>query len=117
MRKSELEESLTLQIRALKLPQPKREFRFCDRRWRLDFAWVDMLLAVEVHGGTYTNGRHVRGDGFAKDREKINTAQLLGWRVLEFDAKQVKDGTAIKVIEIALNVFSEDGESTQGTCA
>ena len=39
-------------------------------------------VAVEVHGGTWVGGRHTRGAGFEKDREKMNEAHLLGWLVL-----------------------------------
>lgn len=111
---SELEEILSLQLRAAKLQKPKREYRFCERRWRFDFAWPDIKLAVEVHGGTYKAGRHTRGRGFAQDREKVNQAQLMGWRVLEFDGNAVRNGTALTVIEVALKAFSETGRSAQG---
>ncbi|PHX05489.1 hypothetical protein [Vibrio splendidus] len=53
------------------------------RKWRLDYAWPDLKIGLEVHGGHHSNGRHVRGVGFAQDREKMNEAQLLGWIVLE----------------------------------
>jgi very-short-patch-repair endonuclease len=67
------------------LPEPATEYRFdARRRWRFDCAWPDYLLAVELHGGTYTNGRHTRGAGMAADCEKMNAATLKGWRVLTF---------------------------------
>lgn len=53
------------------------------RKWRMDYAWPDLKIALEVHGGTHSNGRHTRGVGFANDREKMNEAQLLGWIVIE----------------------------------
>lgn len=60
------------------------EYRFDPvRRWRMDFAWPDKLVAVEVHGAVFRGGRHVRGSGFLNDREKMNTALSRGWRVLE----------------------------------
>lgn len=114
MKVSGLEEALRLQLRAAKLPKPEREYRFCKRRWRLDFAWIKEKVAVEIHGATYNGGRHVRGRGFAQDREKINTAQLLGWRVLEFDGNAVRSGQALEVIEQALKIYSQNGESGQG---
>ena len=60
-----------------------------NRRWRFDFAHLPTKTAVEIHGGIYTNGRHVRSQGFTNDREKMNNAQLLGWLVLEFTGEQV----------------------------
>jgi hypothetical protein len=93
---------MSLHIRAAKIPAPTTQYRFCERKWRMDFAWPDIKLAVEVHGGTWSGGRHTRGNGFANDREKMNQAVLLGWRVLEFTGEQVKSGYAIKTIEEAM---------------
>lgn len=73
------------------LPQPEREYRFHPvRRWRFDFVWADRKLAVEVQGGAYTNGGHNRAGHQASDCEKLNEAQLLGWRVLQFNTEQLK---------------------------
>lgn len=87
---SKLEVRLALQLRARKYPEWEREHRFDpDRQWRLDFAWPERKVAIEVHGGTYKQGRHTRGTGFCNDRRKMNRAALLGWTVLEGDAKMV----------------------------
>ena len=51
-----------------------------------------MKIAVEVHGGTYTNGRHTRGGGFTVDREKMNEAAIYGWTVLEVTTAHVRSG-------------------------
>lgn len=72
------------------------------RQWRLDFAWPAKYLALEVDGGTFTGGRHVRGEGYAKDCEKHAQAMLMGYRVFRATAEQVKDGTAVKWIEQAI---------------
>lgn len=67
---------------ALGIPEPVREFRFHpERRWRFDFAWPDASVALEIEGGIYCSGRHVRPSGYAADCEKYNEAQLCGWRV------------------------------------
>ena len=64
-------------------PEPEREYRFAPpRRWRLDFAFPEAMVAVELDGGTWTGGRHVRGSGYAADCEKHNAAVLAGWSVL-----------------------------------
>lgn len=103
---SPLEQSLKAQITRLQLPEPTLEYRFHpERRWRFDFAWPEYMLAVEVEGGTWTNGRHSRGSGFADDAEKYNEAVMLGWRVLRFTADQVRSGTAVKTIERAVMYF------------
>ncbi len=80
--RSDLETALDFQITAARLPEPEIEHKFHpDLDWQLDFAWVEHHLAVEVDGGTYSGGRHVRGSGFEGDCEKINAATLMGWRV------------------------------------
>lgn len=100
---SRLEAIFTLQIRGLKLPEPEREYRFCrGRRWRFDFAWPERKLALEIEGGTYSGGRHVRGDGFEADCEKYNTAALLGWTVLRVTGRMVRKGLAAELLEKAL---------------
>lgn len=103
MSKSALEAELALQIRALELPEPIREYQAIKgRKFRFDFAWVDARLLVEVNGGTYTKGAHSTGAGIARDYEKANLATLQGWRVLMFDGKAVKSGEAVEIIRKAL---------------
>ena len=104
---SELEDMLALHIRAVGLPEPEREVRFHPtRKWRFDFSWVDLRLACEVDGGTWTRGRHTRGFGYRLDCEKMNEAVILGWRVLRFTGGMVQDGTAITTIERAFEVLT-----------
>lgn len=81
------------------LPYPQREFRFHPKRkWRFDFAWPETKIAVEIEGGTYTRGRHVRPHGYAADCEKYNEATRAGWKVYRFTSKMVADGKAIKFL-------------------
>ena len=97
---SALEEILEDHIRLAGLPEPAREYRFHPkRRWRFDFAWPIYKVAVEVDGGIFCRGRHVRGKGFERDAEKRNAAVLAGWRVLHFTPQQVKSGQAVQAIE------------------
>lgn len=100
---SALEETFARDCRAIKLPDPEREYRFDPkRRWRIDFAWPEHKLAVEIEGGVWTGGRHTRGAGFIADCEKYNAAALHGWRVLRFTGEHVKSGYAIGIVEIIL---------------
>lgn len=84
------------------LPEPVEEFRFCARRWRFDFCWPERKLALEVDGGVWTGGRHVRGKGFEADLDKLNEAALLGWVVLRVTPGMVQDGRALALVERAM---------------
>lgn len=100
---SEAEETLLYQVMVVGLPEPVREYRFHPtRRWRFDFAWMEVKLAVEVDGGAYAQGRHTRGKGFENDCTKINTAVLMGWRVLRYTPGMINRGEAVADIERAL---------------
>ena len=81
----------------LGLGQWEEEYVFLKgRRFRFDFAWPKHMIAVEIEGGTWTQGRHVTGAGFAKDCEKYNLATLHGWRVYRFTTQMVNNESAIK---------------------
>lgn len=64
---------------------PTAEYHFdreLGRRHRFDWAFVDEKVAVEVDGGSHAvnGGRHATDS----DREKLNIAAMLGWRVYRF---------------------------------
>ncbi len=71
--------------RGLGIPAPVPEYRFAPpRRWRIDYAWPQAFLAVEIEGGAWTHGRHTRGTGFLADMEKYNALAEAGWRLLRY---------------------------------
>lgn len=79
----------------LGLPAYVTEHRFHPvRRWRLDYAWPERKIGLELHGGVHNGGRHTRGKGFVADREKMNEALALGWRVIEITPEHIKNGSA-----------------------
>ena len=115
---SKLESQLALQMRAVKLPEPEHEYRFAAmatggtgtgvrqrikasgmKDWRMDFCWPDLMLAIEVEGGGWTNGRHTRGSGFEADIKKYSEAMRLGYTVYRCDGRLIKNGEAVQVIE------------------
>ena len=79
------------------------EYRFCDRRWRFDFAEVSRKIAVEVEGSTWNGGRHVTGKGFEADTRKYNEAVRLGWRLLRFTTQAVMSGEAKRTVEAMID--------------
>lgn len=100
---SGLEELALLQIHLAGLAGPQREYVFStERKFRFDFAWVDRKCALECHGATWQKSRHTSGAGFARDRFKMNLAQIEGWCVIEATAEQIKSGEAIGWVERAL---------------
>jgi hypothetical protein len=83
--------------------QPQQEFRFHPmRRYKFDFAWPDEQVAIEVQGGTWTRGKHGRGSGLAKDREKLNLAAACGWLVLQFTPQELAEGRFTDILQDTL---------------
>ena len=79
---------------------PTAQYKFCPtRKWRADFAWPKKKIILEVEGGVFTNGRHVRGKGFIADCEKYNWATLQGWAVYRVTSDCVNKGKALNLID------------------
>lgn len=81
---------------------PVTEYRFHpERKWRFDVAFLSDTnnIGIEIEGGAWSQGRHVRGAGYIKDLEKYNMATAMGWKVYRFTPQQVMDGTAREFIE------------------
>jgi hypothetical protein len=84
-----------------------REHRFAPpRRWRFDFAWPAQRIALEIEGGSWAGGRHVRGRGYEADCEKYSEAALRGWRVLRATPGMVRDGRALALLERAFRALA-----------
>ena len=73
-----------------------------EREWRFDAAWPTVKVAVEVEGGTWINGRHNRGKGYAEDCEKYNQAALLGWRVFRLTIDMLENDPVGHLMPIIL---------------
>ena len=64
-KRSEAEKKLLYQLETMELPAPDTEVTFSnDRGWRFDFAWSDIMLAIEIEGGTWVGSRHTQPKGF-----------------------------------------------------
>lgn len=72
------------------IPAPIPEYNFClHRKWRIDYAWPEILLALEIEGGIWTRGRHITPKGFLNDIEKYNSMAETGWLLLRYPPKGV----------------------------
>lgn len=79
------------------------EYRFHPtRRWRFDCAFPERMVALEIEGGVWVQGRHNRPCGFEKDRAKYNEAALMGWMVLKTVWKEIQSGKAAELVGLAL---------------
>ncbi len=75
------------------------EHRFHPARdWRFDFAIPDCRVAIEVEGGAFIGGRHVRTDGYLRDLEKYNEAASCGWIVLRVLPSELLSARTIRLV-------------------
>jgi len=84
-------------------PQAVQEFQpIKDRKFRIDIAFVDERIAVEVDGWAF-HGKHK--SAHARDRQRQNLLVLYGWRVLRFTAGEIFGDmpSVLAVIQSALD--------------
>ena len=78
--------------------KPEHSF-YPGRRWRIDFAIVDLKIGIEIEGGVFSGGRHTRGAGFVADIEKYNSAATLGWVILRFTPQDLNKITTFETVK------------------
>ncbi len=127
--KSDLEAAFDYQFRVLapELPKPETEYYFAKpRKWRIDRAWPQHKVAVEVEGGTWGRkiichncgqvvhaktkggkiGRQLRlygghnAAGFKKDIEKYNRLAADGWILLRYSSEDIHGDPYKMVVQI-----------------
>lgn len=95
MTKSHLESDFLFLIRCANFPKPEQEYRFDQtRRFRFDFAWPELKLAVEIEGGIWLGrrGGHTSAKGYINNCRKYNLAVLQGWTVLRYTKETMREG-------------------------
>jgi hypothetical protein len=82
---------------------PVFEYRFHPtRKWRMDIAFLESKVFVEVQGGIFIRGRHVRGASLLKEWEKLNTAAVMGWRCLCCQPRDVYRAEFVRKVKEAV---------------
>jgi hypothetical protein len=105
MKATGLPNTFALLCRIAGLPDPVPEYRFdLSRRWKVDWAFVDVKIAVEVEGGAWKMGRHNRPASFLKEMEKYNRLAVLGWRLIRLTPQQFASGEAVALVAAALEI-------------
>ena len=98
------------------LPMPEAEVRFePTRRWRLDWAWPDYKVAVEIEGGVWIRGRHTRAKGYIGDMEKYSQAAILGWCVIRILPQQIPQVGELVGRALITRGYPAPGAVDQGT--
>jgi len=88
---------------------PQAEYRFHPtRKWRLDFAWPSQRVAMEIDGGAFIGGRHMRGTGWLKDAEKRRELAAMGWKLLPVAPREVRTGVWVVPLMRALTSDSTE---------
>jgi hypothetical protein len=83
-------------FRALSLPMPVPEYEFdAARRWRFDFAWPGLRIALEIDGGLFDGGAHTRGPAIVAAHAKLNAAATAGWRVFYCTPQSLRHAPAM----------------------
>jgi very-short-patch-repair endonuclease len=84
---SELERRFLALLRGAGLPDPTRQFEppWEAGRGRIDFAFVERRVLIEVDGRRW----HTRERDFEKDKARDRDAQLQGWMILRFSWNEV----------------------------
>ena len=109
--RSEAELLLSVQLEQAGIPFVREFYFAAPRKWRADFmvaaTWEQRIppaYLIEVEGGIWSKGRHVRGKGYLDDCIKYNMAAELGYTVLRFPTELVEDGSALEQIRRILSL-------------
>ena len=83
----------------------EREYVFHDtRRWRVDRAFPDQRVAVEIEGGIWNQGRHNRALGLIADAEKYNALAEAGWLLIRIPGPWLQRGQFNRAAEVCKQI-------------
>lgn len=87
-----------------------RNFRFHEtRKWMFDFAWPDLMVAMEFEGIGGKFSRHTSFKGYTGDCEKYSNASLLGWLLIRVTDPMLKgEEIGMRLIAEAIQQRRED---------
>ncbi|HEX6311583.1 MAG TPA: DUF559 domain-containing protein, partial [Acidimicrobiia bacterium] len=105
---SDLEVRFARALVAGGLPEPVLQHwvRIGHRRYRIDLAYPDAMVAIEIDGWDTHRSR----SAFDADRARANDLVVAGWRVLRFTSSTT-DGEAVTVVAEALGALTQRGSA------
>lgn len=90
-------------LKSERIRLPECEYKFLpDRKFRMDYAWPDDKLCLEVEGGVWVHGRHNSPQGFLADMKKYNLAAMNGWRLIRVVPEDLLKTETVKMIRTCL---------------
>lgn len=95
MSQSGLENNFEQYLKFHKITGYVKEWLFAadwGKKWRSDFAFIPEKVAVEVQGGIYIQGRHLRPAGYLLECEKREAYLILGWKLYEIPGPWILKG-------------------------
>jgi len=100
-------EAFFAKLKAADIPLPQYEYLFTHEiglktMHRADYAWPEFNVALEVEGGIWSNGGHVRGSGKTRDIAKMNLYARAGYRVIYCVPKTLCSKETIQTIKDVL---------------
>ena len=97
---------------------PQHKFAKADmgRLWRFDACYPPpYMVAVELEGIFSAKSRHRTTSGYQEDCTKYNAAAQLGWTVLRYTSKHLKDNPTAVVDQIRTVLNSRAKEAVKDT--
>jgi very-short-patch-repair endonuclease len=91
-------------------PALRKEFKFCEvRDWRNDYLHEPTRIIIELDGGVFNGGRHVRPQGFIEDCVKLNMATMHGYGVIRIPTGFATDNYLSQIIAFLQN--AQEGQN------
>lgn len=102
--------------RLLDGPPLETEFKFHDeRQWRNDYLHRPTKTIIELDGGVYSGGRHVRPKGFIDDCVKLNEATMLGYFLIRIPTGFATEHYIGRIIQHLRTAQNDQSKTTDGT--
>lgn len=92
---SALEREVLAQLRNSKMPKPIPQYkiRANGKSYRLDFAYPELRVGIEVDGFTY----HRERINFDRDRQRDNDLRQIGWTIIHFTSNSTPPDISAQV--------------------
>lgn len=108
--REQLEADFFVQFRGSGVPAPATQVKHVPgRAFRLDFAWPELKLGVEVDGGIKSRQKsHTSVGGILRDIEKHNSGIEQGWTVIRLHTDMVYDGSGFQLVKRVYERFARE---------